>query len=281
MDDDALYSKDPGHRAALPLAGVRVVVTRPRDRADRLIHSIVSLGGEPIACPLIRTVATADPGRMDDAARELPGYDWVVFTSVAGVRHFWDALVETESSFEGVSIAAIGPATQAALEARGARPQLIPEAYVAESLLAGLRRQIGADLDPKDLSGVRVLLPVAADARQVLVDGLREVGAVVDRIEAYRTVGDAEGSERLREVVATDGADVVTLTSPSTVARYDRIAGEAARRMLVAVIGPVTAAEARRRGLSVGIEADEYTSEGLVRAIVDYFDREPHRPDRV
>jgi uroporphyrinogen III methyltransferase/synthase len=197
----------------------------------------------------------------------LEGYDWVVFTSANGVARFWRELAavrQTTGIPSGQRVAAIGPATAAALEERGVRPDLVPSEYVAEAVAAAL-------LAAGPLEGRRLLLPRAAGARQVLPAELRAAGATVDDVVAYETVGDAEGIAALRALLLAGGVDMVTFTAASTVRHYVRVAGPDLGQAGVAVIGPITAQAAREVGVRVDVEAREYTEEGLLQVICDYF----------
>jgi uroporphyrinogen III methyltransferase/synthase len=256
-----------------PLAGVRVAVTRGEGQSAELCAGLAALGAELVVAPLIRIVPPLDPEPLRGAARGVEGYDWVVFTSANGVESFGEALAAERSTaaMAGVRVACIGPATAAAAERWGWRAALIPRSAVAESLLEALLRELRRG---DGGGGVRVLLPVAAGARTVLEGGLAEAGIAVDRVEAYRTECDPGTARSLVERLAAGGIDLLTLASPSAV---DCLA-DAAETMgvcigrgcgtVVAVNGPITAAAARRRGFEVGIEAQEYTAAGLLRAIV-------------
>lgn len=163
------------------LQGRRIVITRPRERARRLAERLRSLGAEPIVFPTVR-IEPADPGPLDAAVRSLERYDWIVFTSANGVEAFWTRLVAAEKDARDLvrrKVAAIGPVTAQALRQRGVEPVLVPDEYVAEAILGSLG----------DVRGLRFLLPRADIAREALAAGLRERGAAVTEVVAYRTVG--------------------------------------------------------------------------------------------
>jgi uroporphyrinogen-III synthase len=194
---------------------------------------------------------------MDAAAREIGSFDWVVFTSVQGVESFVERLIAAGRGAKDLGarkVAAIGPRTAEALRAREIEPSLVPAEYVAEAILA----EIG------DVTGRRVLLPRADIARAALADGLRERGATVVEIAAYRTVGSGVRPPAL------EGVDAVTFTSSSTV-RYFVDSGAAVGAARVVCIGPVTAGTARELGLTVHAVAEEYTEDGLIRALEGAF----------
>jgi len=250
-----------------PLFGRRVVVTRPRSQAAAMVAAIEDLGGEVIQFPTIRIRQANDPEPLRQAARDVDRFDWVVFTSVNGVAHFWSALRESgrdSRSLAGVSLCAIGPATAAALEMEGVRADLVPERFVAESVVEALAAET-------DLRGTRILLPRADLARETLPQGLRALGADVVDVVAYQTSPDAAESDSLRNRLQAGSVDVITFTSSSTVQNFVDLVGTSLGRARVASIGPVTSATARKLGLSVDVEADEYTVPGLIRAILKHL----------
>lgn len=256
--------------AAGPLAGKRVLVTRPRAQAHDLVSRLAAAGAAPVVFPTIE-IAPAASGPLDQAVAELPQYQWVIFTSVNGVSAFWDRLQaagEDSGRFSGIRVAAIGPATARALEKRGVQAQFIPEEYVAERILDGVG----------DVSGQRVLLPRADIAREALAVELERRGARVNEIAAYHTLPaqpDAAGLAGLRQ-----GVDAATFTSSSTVRNFFQLLGNQAYSLLgnalVACIGPITATTAREMDLAVGLVASEYTMEGLVRALIEHYTGERH-----
>ena len=153
-------------------------------------------------------------------SRALGEFQWVIFTSVNGVRAFWERLAAAGRDagiFEpGIRVAAIGPATARALEERGVQPQFIPEEYVAEAIAAGIG----------NVSGQRILLPRADIARKALAEALRGGGATVDEVAAYRTL-PAEPDPRVADELRK-GVDVITFTSSSTVRYFVELLGEEA-----------------------------------------------------
>jgi uroporphyrinogen III methyltransferase/synthase len=237
-----------------PLHGRRVVVTRARPQASGLAATLRGLGAEVVEAPAIRIAP-----RPVEA--ELTGYDLVCFTSPNGVSLFFDALTgrgQDARSLAGSQVAAIGPGTARELAARGIRADFVPERSVAEALLEALGSY--------DVEGKRVLIPRAAEARDVLPDGLLERGATVDVVALYDTVGeplDPGVSDALRD------ADYVTFTSSSTVTRFLDAAGDAVPNgARIVSIGPVTSATARECGLEVHVEAERHDIDGLVEALV-------------
>jgi uroporphyrinogen-III synthase len=214
--------------------------------------------------PAIR-IAPLDPMPLHRAVDRIREYDWVMFTSQNAVELVWRTMRDRgldARSLGHARIAAIGRATADALLASGLAADVIPERFVAESLVEALGRR-------DDVKGRRVLLPRAADARDVLPEGLRALGAHVDVIPIYRTVLDGDGAARVAERLRAGDIDLVTLSSSST-ARFfvDAVGVEAARVAPAASIGPVTSAAARALGLRVAVESEQSTIPALVDAIV-------------
>ncbi len=245
-------------------------MTRAREQGGELVRELEALGAEVVWAPTIRIEPLADLEPLRAALARLHEYRWVVFTSQNAVHIVFDQLADWGSSpaaFEGRRIAAIGPATADSLTARGVRVELMPEGYLAESLVQAL----AAD---GELRGARVLLPRAESARDALPEGLRARGAVVDVIPVYRTLPALRDGAVLADEILAGRIDVVTFTASSTVRHFVESVGRetaASGRFGGAAIGPVTAATAKEYGIPVIIEAREYTTDGLVDALVRYF----------
>jgi uroporphyrinogen III methyltransferase/synthase len=258
-------------KAARPLHGRVVVVTRPREQAGRFRALLEDAGARVLTVPIIAIEPPESWAPLDRALADLGRYHFVVLTSVNGVEMVRRRLAATGRAVDALRaarVAAIGPATAEALGALGVTPELVPEEYVAEGLAAGLRRLVRP--------GDRVLLPRAARTRDVLVRELEAMGAVVDEVAAYRTRPAVEDAGSLRDALAGGEVDVVTFTSSSTVTHFAELfaPGELARAMAgvtVACIGPVTRATAAEHGLRADIVPDAYTVPALARAIAAHF----------
>jgi uroporphyrinogen III methyltransferase/synthase len=256
-----------------PLFGKRIVVTRAREQASAFRLALAELGAECIEFPTIEVIPPATYGEMDRAVGELARYGWIVFTSTNGVRFFFDRLREKgldSRALKGIRVAAIGAKTGEALLRRGIRPDLVPDEFRAEAVVEAFRRE--------DVRGVRILLPRAAGAREVLPRELETMGARVDPVEAYRTIRPEGDRARVREMLAAGEIHMVTFTSSSTVQNFLSMFREEGapfftwmERAAVACIGPITAETAEKNGLRVSVAAREYTIDGLVAAILEYF----------
>jgi uroporphyrinogen III methyltransferase/synthase len=249
----------------LPLFGKRVVVTRARDQADSFTAGLRALGADVIELPAIELAPPHDWAPLDRALERLAAYDWLIFTSVNGVRFFLDRLDQSPHDLRSLKgrICAIGPATKQAIEDLHLKVDLMPQEYVAEGVLAAFLEF--------DLAGKQILLPRAQVARDLIPVELEKRGAQVDVVAAYRNIVPAVSAERLAQAMPqAAGADWITFTSSSTVKNFLAMAGaETLRGVRIASIGPATSATLRQHGLTVGVEAMEYTTDGILQAILD------------
>jgi uroporphyrinogen III methyltransferase / synthase len=248
-----------------PLAGRRIVVTRARAQASELRDRLETLGAEVIELPVIRIVPVGSSPEIAAALDGLADYDYVVLTSPNGARCLFERLAERgldARAFESATrIVAIGPGTADALADGGIRADVVPERFIAEGILDALTGE--------ELSGRRVLVARAREARDTLIDGLRERDASVDVVALYDTVTETPTSE---QVAAALSADTITFTASSTVTSFMALLRDEDRAKLsdlrVVSIGPVTSATVRAAGLEVHAEATEHTIPGLVAALL-------------
>ena len=258
-----------------PLYGCRVLVSRARKQAGALSSQLRDLGCEVIEIPFIEIRKPRSFRPLDSALRNLPSYDWLILTSVNGVEALFERMAKKKlapSDLRHLQIVAIGPATKAAIEKHGLPVSVTPKEYVAESVVTALRERVKQR---------RVLLVRAKVARDVIPRELRKVAAAVDVMEAYETVAPKASATKLRAVLAKEKRKphAITFTSSSTVRNFVGLLGLRAARAALkktalhrgtysASIGPVTSGTLREFGLPVDIEAAEYTTPGLVKAIV-------------
>ena len=256
-----------------PLFGRKIIITRAREQASDFKAELQGLGAQCIEFP---TIAISEPPSweaIDQAIRGLSGYDWVVFTSVNGVRFFMQRLRaagKDARELKGVRLAAIGPATAEALESLMLHPDLVPGEYRAEAILEALSAE--------DLKGKRFLIPRAMVAREILPDKLREWGAQVDVVPAYQTVLPEQDLPEVARLFRIGQIDCLTFTSSSTVSNFCELVGKEdilpfLNRTTIACIGPITAQTAEKHGLKTTIMPSDYTIRGLVDAIVSHFEK--------
>ena len=246
-----------------PLFGRRVVVTRARDQSSTLSDRLRAVGAEVVHVPTIEIADPADGGAaLATAAARVGDYDWVGFTSANAVERFFAHLHDARD-LGGTAVAAVGAVTAGSLAARGVVADLVPDRAAGRALAEAF-----PPAPPPGSRRGRVLLPQAAIADDVLATGLEAKGWAVDVVEAYRTLAATPPAE---VVAAAAKADAVAFTSSSTVDNYVDAAGAGAVPGVVACIGPVTAATARRRGLEVSVVAEEQSVDGLVVALASWF----------
>lgn len=242
----------------MSLAGQTVLVTRPRGQAAALVEPLEALGARVFALPAIEIVPPESFEELDAALCDLDRSDWLVLTSVNGVaavKERFDAL-GLRNAF-GTRIAAIGPATAEAATKAFKAPDLVPDEYVSEAIAEAMG----------EVRGKRILLARADIARKELANILRERGAIVEEVTAYRIVAP-DGAVELPE----SAPDIITLTSSSaargTLEILRREGKEAwMSEARLACIGPITASTVRELGYEVAVMADEYTVPGLVKAL--------------
>ncbi|MGN6672515.1 MAG: uroporphyrinogen-III synthase [Thermomicrobiales bacterium] len=258
----------------LPLAGRRIVVTRASEGAGELAGRLARLGAEPVLCPAIAVVPPETYAPLDAALRRAGEFAWIVVTSANGVAALLARLAALGcdgATLAGVRLAAVGPATAAALGEAGLAA-FVPATHTAAAIAAGLG----------DLAGQQVLLPLADIAPDTLADELRARGAIVERVTAYRTIPDTGPmGEAVARLLRANAIDALTFTSGSTVrALLDRLAwAELDVADLIAqgqwpatvCIGPTTAQVARECGLPVAAVAAEHTLDGLIAALCQFF----------
>ena len=249
-----------------PLFGRRIVVTRASAMPGTLSSLLRARGADVIEAPSTE-IEPLDDGPLNAAVGELASYDWLVLTSATGVRFFAQALDRAGLDARALAqtdVAVIGPSTGKALREIGIKPDLLPQRFVAESLLDAMRAT-------PDIAGARVLIATAEDGRTVLADGLRSLGAHVDVVHMYRSRLITAGPEvdALRRAIDGGEVDAATFTSASTVNGFlEQVGRERAARVRCFSIGPVTTDAARVAGISVAAEASQATIPSLVEAVV-------------
>lgn len=264
-----------------PLSGRRIVVTRSREQAGELMDMLEERGAEAIGAPSIRIAPPQDPAELEAAVAQAAGFDWIVFTSANAVDQFMDRLLATGDvrDLHGVRLCTVGPSTASRLQRYGIRVDLTPVEFRAEAVVDALR-------GTGDLAGTRVLLPRADIARDSLGDELRQAGADVVEVVAYRTIPEtAEGgaAHDVYRMLLERQIDAVTFASASAVRNFVEVLGrdqaaDLLRTVVVASIGPVTAEAAHQLGIVTTVMPPRYTIPDLVDALVEHFTdtREPN-----
>jgi len=254
-----------------PLAGKRIVVTRARAQALEFIERLEELGAQIVEFPTIEIQPPESFAGFDEAIGKIAGYDWLILTSVNGVEPFLSRLQaagKSSGSLDRLKVAAIGPQTARRLVSAGFHNVLVPSRYQAEGILDLL--------EPGTMRGKRVLIPRAAKARDLLPDTLRDWGAKVDVVEAYRTVAAAGDFSAVKLLLREGKVDLISFTSSSTVSYFSQLFDGAKLcdilgDTIVACIGPITAKTVEELAGRVDIVADEFTVAGLIQSIVAFY----------
>ncbi len=251
----------------LPLFGQSIVVTRAAEQAGEFSNKLRALGAHVIELPTIAFEPPESLDPIDQAIDKLDSYDWIVFTSANGVRFFIEYLDASSCDLRSIraKLCAIGPATAEALAMLHLKVDVVPGEFVAESVAEAFREY--------DIAGRKILLPRAAAAREFLPEALRRAGALVDVVPVYRSVipeGSRSVARRLWE--GNKAPNWVTVTSSSTVTNLAKlVATDQLRKSHFASIGPITSRTAQDLGLEVTLEPSNYTTDGLVEALLSHL----------
>jgi len=256
-----------------PLLGKRIVVTRARQQASDLVGLLSDLGAECLEYPTIKIMPSADSRPLKNAAENLNAYDWVVFTSVNGVIYFFEQLFAVGKDVRALGhlkTAAIGPATAEKLREFGLISDIVPKTYRAESVVEAFKTE--------PVTGKKILLPRAKEARPILPKELKKMGAEVEEIPAYETLKVTENINDLVHQLENRRIDLITFTSSSTVKNFKALLpAEKFTKLIqgatIASIGPITSDTATALGFDVRITADSFTITGLVEAILQYYQK--------
>ena len=246
-----------------PLFGQTIIVTRPEHQADVLADRLADEGADVLIQPAIEICGPSDLVAVDRSIAEIADYAWVVFSSANGVRHYLDRMLHCGRDLRvlgGVKLACIGPGTAQALSRYFLAADLIPERFQAESLAEALSERV---------AGRRVLLVRASRGREVLAQQLVAAGGRVDQVVAYVSRDAQQVDPTIRKRLRQGQIDWVTVTSSAIARSLAHLFGEDLRHARLVSISPITTATLAELGYQVAAEADTYTMEGVVKAILD------------
>lgn len=255
-----------------PLFGKRIVITRARAQASSLASKLSKLGALCIEIPTIQIVAAEDTAPLKKSIENIKNYDWLVFTSVNGVKFFFDTLFDMSHDVRvlgHLKFACIGPVTKERLKNYGIISDILPETYRAESVIDAF-----STVEIKDK---KILLPRARQARTILPEELIKMGAQVDDIAAYETILNTDGKKDLISLLENNGIDAITFTSSSTVSNFmslleSKDIKKLLENVVIASIGPITSDTAKSFDIEPDIEAKEFTIQGLVNSLMAYYE---------
>lgn len=257
-----------------PLFGKKIVVTRTRAQASELIHSLEELGADCLECPTIDIQKIEEPEELDNSLDRLDEFHWILFTSLNGVKYFFERLYEKgldARDLKGPEVAVVGKATADLLHSYGINADLIPSVFTGEGLAQSLLDQ--------GIEGRSILIPRAQQAREILPETLRGAGAQVTVAPVYVNTPPADGKEDMRAELAEGNIDMLTFTSSSTVTNFltmlDAENQEELLKLLdgvkIAAIGPITAKTVTDSGLSVDVMPEEHTIVSMIDAILESY----------
>lgn len=258
-----------------PLFGKRIVITRARAQASDLVSRLSKLGALCIEIPTIEIAPPEEITPLRQSIDNIKNYDWLVFTSVNGVKSFFDTLFEMGKDVRALGhlkFACIGPVTKERLKDHGIISDILPDTYRAESVIDAF--------SSVEIKNKKILLPRAKVARTILPEELVKMGAFVDEVTAYETRLSTEGRDELISLLEDNEIDAVTFTSSSTVSNFmslleSKDAKKLLKSVVTASIGPITSDTARSLGIQPTIEAREFTIPGLVDALLALYESKP------
>lgn len=248
-----------------PLLGKKILVTRAKEQAKSFVKKIEKLGGTPIVVPLLAFRPPKNRERLQEALQKLATFDWLIFTSINGVRFFFQQIDEEHrKQLKNFKMAVVGTKTEQELNKYGFQAQFVPDQFVAESFADALLKWVN--------EGEKVLFPRGNLARSVIPTNLRNHGIEVFEFDVYETVAAKESYEEIRHLIKTKNIDYITFTSSSTVEYFaDAIQGleDEAQSVQLVGIGPITEQTALKHQLKLDLVAKVYTTDGLLEAIVN------------
>jgi dipeptidyl-peptidase-4 len=249
-----------------PLFGLRIGITRPEGQTDEVIDRVLEMGGDPVLLPTIAILPPSDWDAVDQTLLTLDTYDWIVFTSVNGVRHLLNRLWEQGGDarrFSRAKLAAIGSSTAAALADFHLKADLVPESFRAEALAGALTPHV---------AGRRVLWVRASRGRDILPQEIRAAGGTLDELVVYQNIDVPELPAEIMTQIESGSLHWIGLSSPSIARNFaSKLSAPAkaqlGQRVQLASISPVTTAAAQEAGLPISVEATTYTWQGILDAI--------------
>ncbi|WP_216828828.1 uroporphyrinogen-III synthase [Alkalihalobacterium elongatum] len=259
-------------KTELPLAGVTIGVTRAKEQSRSFINKIESQGGVAVAVPLLEFQPPQDKHQVMTCLSKLHTYDWLIITSANGVHFFLKEVQNMDklSILKTKNIAVVGSKTEEVLQSYGLQAALLPEKFVAESLLETLQINLKEDN--------RVLIVKGNLARDVIYDGLQKAGFTVDEVTVYETVENKDAEEDLLHMLSSQSLNYLTFTSPSTVQNFIKIIKKHTisinDNLTFVCIGPITAQEAQKSMLQPLLVAEEYTTEGMIEEMIKHKGRQ-------
>ena len=261
-----------GEAGQSPLHGRRVLITRAREQSESLVQRLLAAGAIPLCAPLIRFAPPEDGAPLDQALRNLDRFDWLFLTSQNALRFILERAERLDVSLTertaGMSVAAVAPVTAAAAEKAGLRVSYVSKKHQG----IGLAEELGPEL-----KGKRVFLPRSDKASRELPEALRNAGAVVVDVTAYRTLQTQAADEKVADIVRRGEVDAIVFFSPSVVQHFSEIVGSermlrTAENTLLVAIGPVTAEALKESGAGQILQATDTETGAVLDTLTRAFD---------
>lgn len=252
-----------------PLSGRRIVLTRPAGQSADWRHRLESLGAEVFDLPLIKVTKAVDLHTLNEVLQEMGSYEWIIFTSVNGVKFFFEEFIRVHEDIRAlglVRIAVVGEATAAAVRDLHLRVDLQPKKASGEELALELIKR-------ESMDSAKVLVVTGNRNRDTLIEKLHEARTIVDQLPVYKTEETDLAADPIAGDFRAKGADAILFASPSAVQSFfDQAAalklGTKARKPLAGSIGPTTTATMKQLGLPVDFEASEASLDSLTTALL-------------
>jgi uroporphyrinogen III methyltransferase/synthase len=247
-----------------PLFGKRILVTRARSQASKLVKQLEDLGAEVLEYPTIEIVPVRDPAPLDEALRNISKYDWMMFTSsnaVRGITERMKAVGIDSRALSHLKFGVNGPSTARALAEIGITADAMPDRYLASAMIELLKQD---GIVPNN-----VLFPRSEIGRETLANGLKEMGSSIDEVVAYSTESPEDTGD-LARAAYEEGIDFTTFTSSSTVRNLVDLLGgspDLINASKTVMMGPITAETAKELNVNIDIQAEEQSIAGIVEAI--------------
>ena len=255
-----------------PLSGKTVLVMRTRKQAGELSQLLKVQGADVVEIPLLEICPPESYEPLDQAIQNLNQYDWILFTSSNGVAAFHERLKGHNKDIPALSqarIASVGPMTARKLEALNIPIEIVAQEHRAEGLIEALREKV---------KGKKILIPRAVEGREILVSGLKELGATVDDVATYQTRIPEGSQETLQKLFQKQKPDWVIFTSSSIARNFIKALGQknltsVLKGVFMAAIGPITKRTLEECGLKPHLVPPQSTLENLVQEIVSFQKR--------
>jgi len=261
-----MAAKSPSNQ---PLAGRRIVITRPRDQAAEWRAQLEAQGAEVIELPLIQVTKHYDKQTLVEIFAELTQYEWIIFTSANGARFFFEEFLKGFDDIRALGllrIAVVGEAKADVVRSLHLRVELQPKKANAEELAQAM-------IERESIDSAKVLVVTGNLNRDVLVEKLHEARAIVDTLPIYKTEETNLATDPIAAGFREKGADAILFASPSAAQSFFDQApalklSAKAKRPLAGSIGATTTAAMKQLGLPVDFEAAQPSLDALVAALV-------------